>query len=423
MAVTWYKTNFLGVRYREHATRKHGIRPDRCFSIRYKVNGKDKEEVVGWSSEKMSAEKAFRMLSEIRENIKKGSGPKSIADMRRENEEQAEREATARRLKEKNEITFADFWEAEYLPAARATKKANTVENERLLYSKWVAPALGDIPLQKIDIGRVEAVMFHAQKSGKSAATIRHILAIVSQVWRKAVDRNFVSGDCPTRRIKKPRKDNRRMRFLTREEARALLDALKKRSKDVYQEALLSLLTGLRAGEIHALTWGDIDWQHGLIVVRDPKNKNNRHAFITAEIKEVFEGRYKGQATTELIFPDANGSVRRWVSDTFSRTVDELGFNDSGEFTMNDEGERIPVKIADSRQRVVFHTLRHTFASWLVQRGIDLYKVKELMGHSDLKMTQRYSHLAPDSLREVAMVLQGNLEQPSAKVLPFQAKG
>ena len=45
MAVKWHKTSFLGVRYREHTTRKHGIRPDRCYSIRYKVDGKDKEEV------------------------------------------------------------------------------------------------------------------------------------------------------------------------------------------------------------------------------------------------------------------------------------------------------------------------------------------------------------------------------------------
>jgi len=75
MAYTWHKTNFLGVRYREHPKRKHGVRFDRCFSIRYKILGKDKEEVVGWSSEGKSAEDAFRLLSIIRENVRQEVEP------------------------------------------------------------------------------------------------------------------------------------------------------------------------------------------------------------------------------------------------------------------------------------------------------------------------------------------------------------
>lgn len=68
----------------------------------------------------------------------------------------------------------------------------------------------------------------------------------------------------------------------------------------------------------------------------------------------------------------------------------------------------MPVRITDARQRVVFHTLRHTYASWLVQKGVPLYTVAELMGHSTIDMTRRYSHLAPDSLRSAAMMIAGN---------------
>lgn len=412
MAVTWYKTNFLGVRYRKHRSRKiskNGVDFDRCFSIRYKIDGKDKEEVVGWASEKMTAEGAFGMLATIRENIRKGVEPRSIAAIRMLNEQQAEEEARALRLQEKAAVTFSDFWESDYLPEAKLEKKPTTVENECWLYSKWIEPKLGLIPLQKIDVTEVKALSFQAQEAGKSASTVRYILAVVSQVWRKAAHQGLVQGESPVSKVKKPRKDNRRMRFLSPKEANVLLEALALRSIDVHDSAVLSLFSGLRAGEIHALTWGDIDLPNGTIFVRDPKNKNNRHAFISAELKTVLERRLDGQAKTDLIFPATNGKIRRWVSDTFSRVVDELGFNDTGEFTINAAGDKEPVKIKDGRQRVVFHTLRHTFASWLVQGGTPLYTVAELMGHTTLEMTRRYSHLAPGSLKEAALSLQGKL--------------
>lgn len=181
------------------------------------------------------------------------------------------------------------------------------------------------------------------------------------------------------------------------------------RSTDVHDEALLSLFCGLRAGEIHSLTWGDIDLKNGTIHIRDPKNKRNRHAFITEEVKIMLQRRYSKQATTELVFPTYNGKPRLWVSDTFSRTVDDLGLNDTGEFTTDQDGNQIPIRISDARQRVVFHTLRHTFASWLVQQGTPLYTVAELMGHTTIEMSRRYSHLAPDTLRKAALSLQGTL--------------
>ena len=66
MAVIWVQTKFPGVRYREHATRKHGIRKDRCFTIRFKQKGKEREEVVGWSSEGVTEESAYEVGRQIR---------------------------------------------------------------------------------------------------------------------------------------------------------------------------------------------------------------------------------------------------------------------------------------------------------------------------------------------------------------------
>ena len=406
------KTNFLGVRYREHPTRrisKDAVGKDRCFFIRYKVDGKDREEVVGWASEGVSAESAFAELSIIRQSIKKGSGPMSLAEIREGNEQKSAALQEEKRNKEKAGVTFADFWKRDYLPAAEVNRTPRSLETERGYYKKWIEPVLGNIPLQKINVVKVEEIILRVQKAGKSPGTVCKIIGVISQVWNKAAAHDLVQGESPTRKIKKPQQDNRRVRFLSQEQARDLLDALKPRSKDVHDEALLSILCGLRAGEIHSLTWGDIDLENGTIFIRDPKNKRNRHSFTSEDVETMLKRRYLEQSTTDLVFPTYNGKPRMWVSDTFARTVDDLGLNNTGEIIKNANGDLVPVRISDRRQKVVFHTLRHTFASWLVQKGTPLYTVAELMGHSTIEMTRRYSHLAPDNLRKAAASLQGHL--------------
>jgi len=79
----------------------------------------------------------------------------------------------------------------------------------------------------------------------------------------------------------------------------------------------------------------------------------------------------------------------------FARVVDRLGLNE---------------RIEDSRRQVCFHTLRHTYASWLVEAGVDLYTVKELLGHKTLVMTARYSHLGENSLRQATRTLAATLD-------------
>lgn len=407
MATTKHKTSFLGVRYREHPTRKHGVRFDRCFFVRYKLEGKDKEETAGWASEGMSAEKAFNLLSALRETMRTGEGPQTLAEMKAENVTKAAARQKLERAAARGAMTVSEFWETDYLPSAVVSKKPMTVNSERHLFKNWIQPVIGNVAVQQITPQLAEKVFLAMQKAEKSAATMRYALAVISQIWNHAATRELVHGDSPTRRIKKPKVDNRRVRFLTREEASALLDALKVRSFDTHDTALLSLFSGLRAGEIHSLTWGDLDMDVGSIYVKDPKNKHSRHAFMTAEVKAMFAGRYYGQTKTTLVFPTATGNKRKEVSDSFQNTVRDLGLNNSGEI----DAEGKPVELTDARQRVVFHTLRHTFASWLAQAGTPMYTLAQLMGHADMKMTQRYSHLAPDNMQAATLMLQGVLEK------------
>ena len=71
--------------------------------------------------------------------------------------------------------------------------------------------------------------------------------------------------------------------------------------------------------------------------------------------------------------------------------------------------------ITDRRQRVYFHTCRHTFASWHVTAGTDLYTVKELLGHSVIAMTERYSHLAPGTLQNATQTLERAIDSAEQK--------
>ncbi len=94
---------------------------------------------------------------------------------------------------------------------------------------------------------------------------------------------------------------------------------------------------------------------------------------------------------SELVFPGKNGKKRKQMSKTFERTVEKLGFNDG---------------VQDRRQKLTFHSCRHTCASWLVQAGIPLFTVKEIMGHSTIALTGRYSHLAPSAFQQTAEAIE-----------------
>jgi site-specific recombinase XerD len=109
----------------------------------------------------------------------------------------------------------------------------------------------------------------------------------------------------------------------------------------------------------------------------------------------MLERRQSGQAKTEkVLLGTGGGNSAVIVSHIFIPCVKELGLNDG---------------ITDRRQKVVFHTLRHTFASWLVQKGQSLYTVSKLMGHRNLKRTERYAHLDPETQKEAIQGLEGIL--------------
>jgi len=112
---------------------------------------------------------------------------------------------------------------------------------------------------------------------------------------------------------------------------------------------------------------------------------------MTVAVKKILQKR-KTALPDDFIFKDrAHGGKINGVSAAFARAVKRLKFNEG---------------ISDRRNKVVFHTLRHTFASWLVSQNESILTIKELLGHKCLNMTLRYAHLCSDSKKQATLNLE-----------------
>ena len=366
--------SFPGVRTKECIRNN---KKDVYFSIRYTRNGKQYEESIGYKSEGFTAAQAYEILSELKRDIKTGK-----ALSLKEKAEQREQEKIAN---EAANMTFSELFEEYYQPHIQNKDKKSTYDREVHLYKKWLKPVLGGVKLNLISRISLIRLLQPMEKKRLSNRTKNYAIALTRQVFNFAIRNELFAGDNPAARFDELKKeDNRRMKFLSDEELNNLLEELKKHSYSVYLMALISADCGLRAGEIFKLTWADVSLEEKMLFLRDTKNGKNRFAYMTNRVAEEFSKLTQGEGN-EFVFQSKAGGKIYHVSRTFERAVKALGLNDG---------------ITDRRQKVVFHSLRHTFASRLVQRRVSLYEVKELLGHSDIAMTQRYSHLANETLRQ-----------------------
>lgn len=156
--------------------------------------------------------------------------------------------------------------------------------------------------------------------------------------------------------------------------------------------SLLGLYCGLRAGEICKLTPLDINFETKQVFVKDTKNTRSRFVPMPNIVYETLKQRIDNLRIkpNEYLFRTNRGDKMKEISDQFYRIVDKLGLNDD---------------ISDPRQKVVFHTLRHTYASWLTQSGVNKYIIQKLLGHQKGEMTDRYAHLAPENFAQAAEIL------------------
>ncbi len=402
MARKWQATKYPGVRFRVHPTRKHGVQFDRYFSVYYRVEGKRKEEGVGWSSQGMTAQKAAKILADLQEAHTTGHGAQTLDEQRTlEAEKRAEKERQRQEIAEREareNITFKHFFETEYLPAVQGIRKPESIRKIEEHVKNWIGPVIGKKPFHKITPRHLEKIRSNLVEAGRSPRTIQYVMASFRVIWNKARTYGLVFDESPTKKIEMPRVSNTRQRYLKQYEAKALLEAVRAKSEQTYQICLFSLHTGMRFSEITGLQWGHVDLDTSRIHIFNAKGDKDRTVPMTGEVFAVLDGLPKGM-NNEYIFPSRVGGRIGKISKSFDLAVAELGLNDN---------------VTDPKLRFSFHCLRHTHASWMIESGSSLYLVQKQLGHSTPVVTQRYSHVGDAQLEEACRAFEALIQKPKA---------
>jgi integrase len=355
----------------------------KSYLVRYRYKGKQTRKALG-KHPVISAEKARELAKGILAALTLGENP--IEE------------------KEKPSHTLETFLDKVYSPWLSANRKSGDATLARLksCFSSFMLS-----PLPGIDVLSVEQWKTAELKRGKCPATINRDITALKALLSKAIDWGFLDLH-PLAKLKPAKVDNLgKIRFLSEKEEARLREALDKREDRIRENrrkgndfrrargyellqdlsevsfadhlkpmVLISLNTGLRRGELFNLTFVNVDLKKGTIRIEGDSTKNGKSRYVplNKEAAGIFQDWLKQTGETSgLVFPGKEGKI----FDTLKTSWGKL------------------LKAADITN-FRWHDMRHNFASQLVMAGVDLNTVRELLGHSDMKMTLRYAHLAPE---------------------------
>jgi integrase len=300
--------------------------------------------------------------------------------------------------------TFSVFIEEHYAPWVEAERKAGkaTVANLKAQFGQLFHKK----PLTDVTAWSIEKFKSARLKAGTSPVTVNRDLDRIRAALQKAVEWKIFAAN-PLAGVKRAKvAEEPRVRFLDAGEEKRLRAALAEReaerrrrrisgnawaaargrktrpawADDEYTDhltplVLLAMNTGLRRGELLGLTWEAVDRKRKQLRVTAATAKSGkvRHIPLNSEALAIIERLHKHSTKAGLVFARANRAAMTHIRRSWMSLMGAA-------------------KLTDFH----FHDLRHHFASRLVMKGVDLNTVRELLGHSDLKMTLRYAHLAQE---------------------------
>ena len=289
----------------------------------------------------------------------------------------------------RKEIILFDDIAHDHFEIAKASYKDSRGPIQR--YEDHIKPHIGNKNIKEITKWDVENIMKLLLSKGLKPATVDRVRQTISAIFSLAVYHEKCTDNPASiarndqvsiMRRNKKNINNERERYLTKDEAKSLLYELKLRDENVYLMALIALTTGARAGEILSIKFKDIDFYSGYITLPETKNGYSRKIKMTPEVKIMIEQKFENKPNKYLFQTNTNKKHTK-IPNSYFVVTDKL-FNQD-------------LDNSDSKNRVVFHTLRHTFASWLALDGVPIYTIQKLMGHRDINMTMRYAKLSQDA--------------------------
>lgn len=289
--------------------------------------------------------------------------------------------ATTETLKRRRLSDAIDKYISEVLP--QKPKNARNVEQHLRYWNQELGRTqLAELTPSMVSTCRDKLLKEPTHQSEKRApATVVRYLSSLSALFETAMkDWNWIEKN-PVRQIRKPSVSNAVTRFLEEAEVRRLLNACKEsRNPYLYSIVTLAISTGMRRGEILGLRWEDIDFDKKLIKLQKTKNGTVRYIPMITTVFQIL----KNLADKELeinpsyhIFPSLNLGKYLDIRTAWLFALKRANIDD---FT--------------------FHCLRHCCASFLAMSGASQRDIAEILGHKDLRMTQRYSHLSQSHLAE-----------------------
>ena len=347
---------------------------DRIYIVRYKDNGRERYVRIGKKSDGITEAYCKVKRSEFVTLANNEELPTQI------------------KRRDKKEIVSFDDLAAEYFEDRKEHfVNAEGFEEFELRgsnrrqegkYNLHLKPKLGSKNIEELSENDFkEVVVKKLQKEGKAGKTINGVIDLARAIINAGIKSRKLKIYNPTVGIgiSKKKADKKRDRFLSVSEVKKLLEAVSE--DDVLNRfVLMALSTGARLNTVLSIRVKDIDLAHKKVKLQDFKTDSDYTGFIdTDKHLELIAGAIKDKKPNDIYISMPERTLTRKLKKVF----DEL-FN-------------VGLEVRDFENRVVVHTLRHTFASQLVLNGVAIYTVQKLMNHSDIKMTERYAKLAPEA--------------------------